>query len=632
MKSSLLLLLAGLLFVSAGDSSEDGEDDIVDLYSKDSAVVHMDHSNFERLLHGQHHVWAVEFYNSWCGHCQLYAPTWLRIAQQTANWGSVLKVGAINCARSQNLAICRNYDVGGYPWVKLFAPLAKEGDMGEKVSHKLQEEMLELLVNHVTDLQARTHPPGWPNLAPFSGSLSEFLSSPEPLHALVVEGSANSSVGRQVALDLSVHRQRLLVARTVLPPLGLRPTETARPLLVTFRDGQPQTELVSRDGLPPRKLFTDALRRALGVTDSEQPPDGPRTARTDGQAPAAAAEPGRGTAVSAGDAVYMVDLENAVGYALRQEVAGKKDISGEALSALRNFVEMLIKYLPVRKSVIEAVSELKMFLKGKKRVGGAEIQRHLEKARSPLPPHRPWHGCRGSQPGLRGYTCGLWSVFHAATVQAHQLEESNNVSILPAIHGYVKHFFSCAHCSQHFQEMSAREGLFNVTHTNEAMIWLWRAHNIVNKRLAGDGTEDPQHPKVQFPTQTQCLACFSGDTYFEPIIISFLHSFYGKEAMKLDSLTEDEAAAAAAAGGLRPAAALPAAGARNRVELVSRVLGRSGSSEGAAASGLLSGSDISLCVLLWVFSFVTLVLAFFLFKMKKTYKRKHSKDYRSFFK
>ena len=82
-------------------------------------------------------------------------------------WGSVLKVGAINCARSQNLAICRNYDVNGYPWVKLFPPMSKEGDMGDKVPHKLQEEMLELLVNHVTDLQDRTHPPSWPNLAPF---------------------------------------------------------------------------------------------------------------------------------------------------------------------------------------------------------------------------------------------------------------------------------------------------------------------------------------------------------------------------------------------------------------------------------------------------------------------------------
>ena len=84
--SCFLLLLVGVVSVSAsGPSADDGEDDIIDLYSRDSAVVHMDHSNFKSLLHGKRHVWAVEFYNSWCGHCQLYAPTWLRIAEQSAS-------------------------------------------------------------------------------------------------------------------------------------------------------------------------------------------------------------------------------------------------------------------------------------------------------------------------------------------------------------------------------------------------------------------------------------------------------------------------------------------------------------------------------------------------------------------
>ena len=92
--------------------------------------------------------------------------------------------------------------------------------------------------------------------------------------------------------------------------------------------------------------------------------------------------------------------------------------------------------------------------------------------------------------------------------------------------------------------MSAKNGLFNVTHTDEAVIWLWRAHNTVNERLAGDLTEDPKHPKVQFPTRRQCDTCFSGEKYFEPAIISFLQGFYSKAAMKLDSLTTDEAVTA----------------------------------------------------------------------------------------
>ena len=259
----------------------------------------------------------------------------------------------------------------------------------------------------------------------------------------MVEGSANSSVGRQVVLDLSGHRHRLRLARALLPPAGLQLTETARPLLVTFRAGQRQPDLVSRDGLPPRKLFTDALRRTLGLTDDQRQRSGPTSVRT----PAAAAAGQQGL-VSGGDAVYMVDLENAVSYALRQEVSGKKNIAGESLSALRNFVEMLIKYLPVRKSVIDAITEFNVFLKEKTMVGGAEIQHHLETALYPLPPHRRWRGCSGSEARYRGYPCGLWSVFHTLTVTAHEIEGSANVSVLPAIHGYVKHFFSCEYCSE----------------------------------------------------------------------------------------------------------------------------------------------------------------------------------------
>ena len=86
MKTSIVLLLAGLLSVSVsgGDVGID-DTNIVDLYIEDGPVVHMDQSNFNSLLHGKPFFWAVEFYNSWCGHCQLYAPEWLGIARQSAS-------------------------------------------------------------------------------------------------------------------------------------------------------------------------------------------------------------------------------------------------------------------------------------------------------------------------------------------------------------------------------------------------------------------------------------------------------------------------------------------------------------------------------------------------------------------
>lgn len=57
--------------------------------------------------------------------------------------------------------------------------------------------------------------------------------------------------------------------------------------------------------------------------------------------------------------------------------------------------------------------------------------------------------------------------------------------------------------------MAKNRQMWNVTDHDEAILWLWAAHNEVNARLAGDITEDPQFPKVQFPTADSCPKCHS---------------------------------------------------------------------------------------------------------------------------
>lgn len=53
--------------------------------------------------------------------------------------------------------------------------------------------------------------------------------------------------------------------------------------------------------------------------------------------------------------------------------------------------------------------------------------------------------------------------------------------------------------------------MFSVASQDNAILWLWSAHNDVNKRLSGDTTEDPAHPKIQFPSATECPQCRRGD-------------------------------------------------------------------------------------------------------------------------
>lgn len=112
--------------------------------------------------------------------------------------------------------------------------------------------------------------------------------------------------------------------------------------------------------------------------------------------------------------------------------------------------------------------------------------------------------------GKRGYSCGLWQLFHYLTIRAEVSNQSSDpLEALHAIHGFVKHFFGCTHCSEHFQSMAERNRMWDVTSKESAVIWLWKAHNEVNRRLAGDATEDAAFPKVQYPTSNTCSQCYA---------------------------------------------------------------------------------------------------------------------------
>ena len=79
-------------------------------------------------------------------------------------------------------------------------------------------------------------------------------------------------------------------------------------------------------------------------------------------------------------------------------------------------------------------------------------------------------------------------------------------------------------------------------------MWLWKAHNIVNARLAAEDAKeipnevnirtgdvlaksDPSHPKVQFPPKSLCTSCYERtaggeDSWDEVHVSEFLSSYY----------------------------------------------------------------------------------------------------------
>jgi len=99
------------------------------LYSEKSDVIKLTKDNFAELVLNSDHVWLVEFYAPWCGHCKSLAPAWDTAA---TNLKGIVKVGAVNGDEERELAGL--YQIKGFPTIKLFPSekKIKKGGVADK--------------------------------------------------------------------------------------------------------------------------------------------------------------------------------------------------------------------------------------------------------------------------------------------------------------------------------------------------------------------------------------------------------------------------------------------------------------------------------------------------------------------
>uniref|UniRef100_A0A0D6QYW0 Sulfhydryl oxidase n=1 Tax=Araucaria cunninghamii TaxID=56994 RepID=A0A0D6QYW0_ARACU len=153
-------------------------------------------------------------------------------------------------------------------------------------------------------------------------------------------------------------------------------------------------------------------------------------------------------------------------------------------------------------------------------------------------PRGYWIFCRGSKNDTRGFSCGLWILFHSLSVR---IEDGESMATFTAICDFVRNFFICEECRQHFFKMCSRvqEPLISRV---EFVLWLWRSHNEVNERLmteeADVGTGDPKFPKMIWPPKNLCASCRlstkkHNSTHIDvnwnhTAVYQFLLDFYGR--------------------------------------------------------------------------------------------------------
>ncbi|XP_061117106.1 sulfhydryl oxidase 2 [Conger conger] len=629
------------------------------LYSSEDPVTILTSDTVKESLHNSSSAWLVQFYSSWCGHCIQYSPTWKALAGDVKDWEPAIHVGVLDCAHEKNFDICREFGIHFYPTFRYFKARGSTFDVGKTYRGPDRElqTVRQLMVNFLQNHTREDWPVGCPPLEPTrSESILSLLGQKSDQYTAVIIEDEDSFVGREVILDLMVYEglrvtRALSSDKALLEKLGV----TAVPAAYLLHPNGSHSLVDTQKRL--RFFFSSFLKLLPGVH---------RKQAKSGNDPVHAG-PGAAEVWKEFDKskVYMVDLESGLHYLLRVELASHQTLEGEELKTFKDFVTVVAKLFPGRPSVVKLLETLLEWLvslpleripynaildlvNNKMRISGLFLSSQLQ-----------WVGCQGSLPGLRGYPCSLWTLFHTLTVQAAQRPdalantglEEDPLAVLQTMRRYIGTFFGCQECGRNLEAM-AKESLSQVQSLDQAVLWLWRKHNQVNNRLAGTLSEDPRFPKTQWPTPDLCPACHEErdglHVWNEEHVLFFLKRHYASANIspKYTSSVSpepgppgDQAPAPASARdqtrlgeALSPKA--PAAQERRpRPQGRTGEAGVSGAKEtrpgGVSFLGLgFSSVDMSLCVLLYASSCLFLMLMFFFFRMRsKRWKVRYSRPY-----
>uniref|UniRef100_A0A8C6Y5H7 Sulfhydryl oxidase n=1 Tax=Naja naja TaxID=35670 RepID=A0A8C6Y5H7_NAJNA len=475
------------------------------LYSPDDPLVELDTNTLERRIFNSTGAWVVEFYASWCGHCKAFAPVWKGLANDLKDWRPAVMLGAIDCADFSNKNICYKFGIKSYPTVKFFKMASQKPEDGIQLNkYEKNIESLRGTIITLMEIHGDTWPSASPPLRPTSVTeLRDFFLVNNVTYLALIFDKDDSFLSREVALDMSQFEN--IAVRRVLQSNE----ELVKQFnITTFPSGLLVTNNGSCRSIPGRKI-------------------------------------------------YMADLESAVLYSLRIEAAVFPHLEGERLSALKDFVSVLVQHFAGRLVVKNFLYNLDLWLRPKTIVLQSEWEEALKNKKefpnATLPERPHWIGCQGSKPQFRGFPCGLWTLFHHLTVQASSQKESASSDIpevLPTMRGYIRNFFGCRMCAEHFEGMAA-ESMHEVNNRDEAVLWLWSRHNRVNARLAGTATGDPKFPKIQWPPKSLCSSCHYTSTnsslqdgkkfmWDENRVLMFLKWHFSEKNIYMDSPLEHQ--------------------------------------------------------------------------------------------
>jgi len=512
-------------------------------------IIHKE-SELKTALKNSPTPWLVLYYAHWCGHCIHYAPEFKNITMNLLPWYNTFRVAVVDCGNPENTNTCKIGDVQGYPTLQIYDAYTefREDTNLLPALHRVENRndaplRVEILETVFTNSSNKFDKLNWqkswndrynqgnpcplqPNFETFespaaaknvsswgTGQTMFIHTSDKTLaNSLVLSINAywrglsafhvNDSTEELVFHDDTATKlsSKLLNLKKGIDKV-LKEVSEKYPQISTrspnfeFAKGNDNFELLENEGLEqsPKEIEAPVQEKEVVVTTTEKP------------------ESSEASEVK----VPSNDMAQTLARMIEIEIPAKmKDDTKDFAVNILKTAEKYSTYLELDENEID---ELK------------KVDEGLENMNFPKFTDE-WLECKCSESKFRGYPCGLWSFFHTI-LSACASEQENCIEVVRSIKYYVMLFFECTECVKNFE--NEIKDLKIGTSSKQQVLWLWKLHNSVNARLAGDQTEDPAHPKIQFPSASDCKYCHNGDDWDKNFVYQFLQKHYAGEDIEV---------------------------------------------------------------------------------------------------